>query len=41
MPLIRTRSLTPVIDIIRRNDLVPEAVMSKRGRIYFHVNKCK
>ena len=31
MPLIRTRSLTPVVDIIRRYDLVPEAVIEPLG----------
>ena len=31
MPLIRTRSLTPVVDIIRRYDLVPEAVLEPLG----------
>jgi AraC-like DNA-binding protein len=31
MPLIRTRSLAPVIDIIRRYELVPEAVIEPLG----------
>ncbi len=31
MPVIRTRSLTPVIEIIRRYDLVPEEVVAPLG----------
>ena len=31
MPLIRTRSLTPVIDIVRRHGLVPEEVIDPVG----------
>ena len=31
MPVIRTRSLTPIIEIIRRYDLAPEEVIGPLG----------
>ncbi len=31
MPVIRTRSLTPIIEIIRRYDLAPEEVIAPLG----------